>query len=66
MNKELYITRAGCLAVHLMPKYHGRQLENAVTRIMERGPKDKYEQSAALKANTDNVAGELIPTTIAS
>lgn len=61
---ELVITRAGCLAVHLMPKYHGRKLENAVKRIMEHGPSDKYEQEATFKANAAKVGQPLLKTTI--
>lgn len=52
---DLQITRAGCLAVHLMPKYHGRKLSNAVKRIMESGPRDEYEREAVEKANAENL-----------
>lgn len=58
MSKELRITRAGCLAVHLMPEYHGRKLSNAVKRIMASGPRDKYERAAVAKANADDLGLE--------
>lgn len=55
MSEQTFrINRRGCLAVHLMPKYHGIKLENAVERIEKHGPRDKYEQGAVLAANEDD------------
>lgn len=50
------ITRRGCLAVHLMPRYHGDELEEAVERIMRSGPRDEYERKAVKLANEDIVS----------
>lgn len=51
---SMRISRLGCLAVHLMPTYHGRTLASAVRRIAASGPKNKFEQSAVLMANRDD------------
>ncbi len=69
MAAEYRLTRAGCLAVHLMGTgqvYHGKRLEMAVKRIMERGPDGPYERHAVRLANEDDVDDPLIPTKVAS
>ena len=49
---NLRITRRGCLAVHLMPKYHGARLENAVERIARYGDcRNEHEREAMRLAN---------------
>ena len=60
MIDSLRITRIGCLAFHLMPEYHGAALERAVKRIVEQGPRDKYEREAVRLANLDDVPDEKI------
>lgn len=61
----LKITRLGCLAVHLMPKYQGRKLEAAVKRIAAKGPADEYEREAVVKANGESVSGPKFKTSTA-
>lgn len=58
MNETFRINRAGCLAVHLMPKYHGEKLFRSVKRIIEKGPKDKFEHGAVMRANLDDCEDE--------
>lgn len=52
---ELRITRVGCLAVHLMPTYRGKKLENAVARIVRDGPRNKFERAAVERANAEDL-----------
>jgi hypothetical protein len=56
MEKSIHITRAGCLAVHLMPDYHGRRLTEAVKRIMKSGPRTEGELQAVRKANAEKLS----------
>jgi len=58
MSNAFRLTRAGCLAVHLMPTYRGVKLENAVKRIVKNGPRDKFEQGAVLHANQLDCGGD--------
>lgn len=56
MNQDFKLTRRGCLAVHLMPKYHGKRLENAVERIATTGDcRNKTEVSAMGLANAEKL-----------
>jgi len=57
IEKTYQITRAGCLAVHLMPEYHGRKLQNAVSRIAAHGPKNEFERRAVRMANGEIAEG---------
>lgn len=59
-QKTFRITRAGCLAVHLMPEYSDKKLQDAVKRIMERGPHGKFEREAVRKANLNDCQDPLI------
>jgi hypothetical protein len=54
-EKAIRVTRAGCLAVHLMPDYHGRKLSEAVKRIMKSGPRTEFELQAVRKANAETL-----------
>lgn len=59
---QIRITRLGCLAVHLMPEYHGRRLDNAVKRIAKSGPANAHEARAVAMANADVLCeGPLLP-----
>ena len=61
MELKLRLTRKGCLAVHLMPKYTGKKLEDAIERIMRRGPRNKHEIQAVWLANAEEFSDKLIP-----
>jgi hypothetical protein len=52
------ITRTGCLAVHLMPRYHGRSLAIAVVRIVANGPRDEQDREAVRLANADDCGSD--------
>lgn len=62
MQRSIQITRAGCLAVHLMPTYTGRRLSNAVKFIMAHGPRNDVELEAVNKANAETLPDKQIPT----
>lgn len=59
---EIRITRAGALAVHLMPWREKESLENAVKRIMRDGPTGKREVSAVAMANAEESPDPKIKT----